>query len=77
MNFEPMVCLAQTVHLSCTNPNCLQMDQNEIPHDPRHLVVPSGAPKRLLSLLYVRRKPYTYLVSGLALSPNKLNQAST
>jgi hypothetical protein len=25
--------------------HCLQMDQNEIPHDPRHLGVPSGASK--------------------------------
>jgi hypothetical protein len=48
MIFEPMVCLAQTVHLFCTDPNCLQTDQNEIPHDPRHLVVPSGASKTIV-----------------------------
>jgi hypothetical protein len=101
----------------------LQMDQNEIPHDPRHLGVPSGAskiiseavvrsaqtmhlycvkistifeqsessfhlslvtlechrvcPKWFLRLLYVQRKPCTYLVSRLALSPNELNQVTT
>ena len=27
--------------------HCLQMDQNEIPHDPRHLGVPSGATKMI------------------------------
>jgi hypothetical protein len=26
---------------------CLQIDQNEIPHDPRHLGVPSGASKMI------------------------------
>jgi hypothetical protein len=101
----------------------LQIEQKEIPHDPRHLGVPSGAskmisevvvrssqtvhlscikistifewsqlsfrfslvnkeyhrmrPKWLLSLWYILRKPCTYLVSRLALSPNELNQAST
>jgi hypothetical protein len=27
--------------------HCLQMDQNEIPHDPHHLIVPSGASKMI------------------------------
>ena len=90
------------------------MDQNEIPHDPCHLGVPSGAskmisetmiylaqtvllscsytdtvykqtkkrfhlthvtyechwvrPNQLSGLWYVRRKPCTYLASGLAIS---------
>jgi hypothetical protein len=33
--------------------------------------------KWLSSLKYVRRKPYTYLASRLALSPTELNEAST
>ena len=45
---EPMVCLAQTEHLSCTNTNTVsKADRNEIPHDPRHLGVPSGASKMI------------------------------
>ena len=42
-----MVRLAQTKHLSCTDTNSLQIDRNEIPHDPRHLGVPSGASKMI------------------------------
>jgi hypothetical protein len=38
---EPNLRLAQTMHLSC-----IQMDRNEISHDPRH-VVPSGASKTI------------------------------
>ena len=44
---EPMVCLAQTVHLSCTNTNNISNGPNEIPHDPRHLGVSSGASKMI------------------------------
>jgi hypothetical protein len=43
--FEPIVCLAQTMHLSCAEINILQMDQNELPLDPRHLGVSLGASK--------------------------------
>jgi hypothetical protein len=39
---EPTVHLAQTVHLSAPTLTLLQMDRNEIPHDPRHLGVLSG-----------------------------------
>ena len=42
-----MVRLAPTVHLSCTNTNRLQIDQNEVPHDPRHLEVPSSASRMI------------------------------
>jgi hypothetical protein len=35
----PMVCLAQAVHLSCTDTNSLQMDQNELALGPCHLGV--------------------------------------
>ena len=45
---EPMVCLAQPVHLYATDTNTAsKQDQNEIPHDPRHLEVPSGASKTI------------------------------
>jgi hypothetical protein len=57
--FEVVVRSAQTIHLSCDmfGPNYapilhrhsdyLQMDRNEIPQDPCHLVVPSGASKMI------------------------------
>jgi hypothetical protein len=114
---EPVVCSAQTVHLSClkistisneltqastwasssrsTTIRCvqndfwaygmfstnrapilnqhqhyLQMDQNEIPHDPRHLEVLSGAPKWFMWMWYIQHKPCTYLALTLTLSPN-------
>ena len=44
---ELMVRLAQTVHLSCTNTNTIQTDGNEIPLEPRHLGVLSGAVKMI------------------------------
>jgi hypothetical protein len=44
MIYEPMVCLTQTEHLSCTDANTVSnTDQNEIPHNTRHLAVSSGA----------------------------------
>jgi hypothetical protein len=42
MIFEPLACLAQTVHLSCVEINC-----TELPLDPCHLGVPSGARKMI------------------------------
>jgi hypothetical protein len=53
------------------------MDRNEIPHDPVNSEFHRVCPKWFLSLWYVRRKQCTYLASRLALSPNKLNRAST
>jgi hypothetical protein len=44
---EPMVCLAQTCTCLEPTPAHLQMDQNEIPHDPHHLEVPLGASKMI------------------------------
>jgi hypothetical protein len=42
--YDPMVCLTQTEHLSCTDAtHCLKTDRNEIPLDPHHLAVSSGA----------------------------------
>jgi hypothetical protein len=75
---EPMVCLAQTVHLSCTNTNSVSKwietrfhmtNDTEVIHRVR--------PKRFLSLCYIRRKPCTYFASRLALSPNRPKRAST
>jgi hypothetical protein len=43
--FKPMVRSSQAVHLSCSNTKTLQMDRNEIPHDPGHLGVLSGVSK--------------------------------
>jgi hypothetical protein len=38
---EPMVCLTQIEHLSCTDANTISnTDRNEIPQDPDHLGVP-------------------------------------
>jgi hypothetical protein len=45
---EPMVRLAQTVHLSCTNINTVyKMDRNKTRRDPCHLGVPSSASKMI------------------------------
>jgi hypothetical protein len=83
MIYENMVRYAQTVHLSCTDTNTVSKgpkrlslkDQNEIPHDPRHLGVPLGASKMIFE--YDRHKPSNYLASRLALSLSGLNRAST
>jgi hypothetical protein len=58
---EPMVHLAQTVILSCTETNSLQREKkSENPLDPRHLAVLSGASKmifRAYGLFDVNRAP--------------------
>jgi hypothetical protein len=53
------------------------MDRNKIPHDPRHLGVPSGASETIPTLWYIRRKPCTYLARTLTLSPNGPKRGST
>jgi hypothetical protein len=57
---EAMLRLVQTVDLSCTETHYLQMDQNEILHDTRHLAVPSGASK-MISALTVRSAQTVHL----------------
>jgi hypothetical protein len=43
---EPMIRLVQTMHLSCVKINTIsKIDRNEFPLDPRHVGVPSVAPK--------------------------------
>jgi hypothetical protein len=49
---EPTVCLAQTTHLSCRHQHYLPIDQNKIPHDPRHLGVLSGASKMISEVMF-------------------------
>jgi hypothetical protein len=44
---EPMVRLAQTMYLSCTDTNTVSKWKEEMPHDPRHRGVPSGASKTI------------------------------
>jgi hypothetical protein len=53
------------------------MDRNEILHDPLTLQFHRVCPRQFLSLWYVWHKLRTYLARRLALSPNKLTQAST
>jgi hypothetical protein len=55
----------------------LQIDQNAIPHDPRHLGLPSGASKMIFETMVRLAQTIHHLVSRLALSPNELSQAST
>jgi hypothetical protein len=75
---EPMVRLAQTMHLSCTDTNIVSK-QTETRFDMAYVTKEfhQVRPKWFLSLWCVRRKPCTYLASRLALSPNRLNRAST
>jgi hypothetical protein len=43
MIYDPMVRLAQTMHLSCSDPNTIsETERNEIPHESRHLGVLSA-----------------------------------
>jgi hypothetical protein len=61
---EPMVRLAQTVHLSR-----IQTDRIELPLEPRHLGVPSGASKTI-------SKPMVCLVQTVHLSCTDTNTVS-
>ena len=46
---KPMVHLAQTMHLSCTDTNPVsKQKESEIPRDPCHLGVPSGVSKMIV-----------------------------
>jgi hypothetical protein len=65
---EPTVCLAQTVHLSCTDTNTISKWTKTIFYM-THVTLEfhQVRPKWFLSLWYIRRKPRTYLVSRLAL----------
>jgi hypothetical protein len=65
---EPMVCLALSMHLSCTDTNTIfKWTKTRFYMTHVTLEFQRGRPKRFLRIWYVRRKPCTYLVSRLAL----------
>jgi hypothetical protein len=68
MNFEPMECLAQTMHLSCTGTDTVSK-WTKMRFHMTHVTLEFHRvrPKRLLRLWCVRHKPCTYLSSRLAL----------
>jgi hypothetical protein len=72
MIYEPMVHLAQTVHLSCTDTNT---SKRETRFQMTHVTLEFHRvrQKQFSSLWYVRSKPCTCLASRLALSPNGPN----
>jgi hypothetical protein len=75
---EAVVCLAQTVHLSCVKISTTFERSESILH--LNLITKEYhqvRPKWFLSLWYIRCKPCTYLASRFAVSPNELNQTST
>jgi hypothetical protein len=75
---ETMVCLAQTMHQSCSNSNTVSK-WTKMRFHMTHVtsVFYPVCPQWFSSLWYVRRKPCTYLALRLSLSPNRLKQAST
>jgi hypothetical protein len=45
---EPVVYSTQTIHLSCIKISTIyEKDRNELPHEPRHLALPSSASKMI------------------------------
>jgi hypothetical protein len=75
---EPMVCLAQTVHISCTDTNTISKWTKTRFHM-THVTLEFYwvRPKQFLRLWYVQHKTCTFLASRLALSLNGSNRAST
>ena len=63
---EPMVCLTQTVHLSCVKITLYPKGRNELPLEPRHLVVPATASKTIY-------KPMVRLAQTMHLSCTDTN----
>jgi hypothetical protein len=53
--------------------HCLQTETSEIPHDPRHLGVPSGKCKMISKPMVRSMHTMHYFASRLALSPNGLS----
>jgi hypothetical protein len=66
------------MHLSCTDTNTVSK-HTEMRFHITHITEEFHRvrPKWFLSLWYIRPKPCTYLALGLAISPNRLNRAST
>jgi hypothetical protein len=78
MIYQPMVCLTQTKHPSCTDANTVSKQiktRFHMTHVTKefHWV----SPILFLSLRYIRHKPCTNLASRVALSPNGPNRYST
>jgi hypothetical protein len=71
-----MVCLEQTMHLSCTDTNTV-FEWTKTRFHMTHVTYGFHRvrPKLFTSLWYVQCKPCTYLASRLALSPNRPNRA--
>jgi hypothetical protein len=68
---EPIVCLAQTMHLSCTDTNTITKRIEMRFHMTQVTeVFYQVCPKWFSSLWYVWRKPCTYLALTLTISPN-------
>jgi hypothetical protein len=72
----PMVCSVQTMHLSCTDINIV----SKWTKTKFHMTYATYEfywvrPQLFMSLWYLQCKPCTYLVSRLALSPNRPNRA--
>jgi hypothetical protein len=78
MIFVPVVCLAQTIHLCCTDPNTISKRVKTRFHM-THIIEEFHRVrlKWFSSLWYVRCKPYTHLGSRLALPPNTPKWDST
>jgi hypothetical protein len=73
-----MVCLTQTVHLSCTDTNTISKQTKTWFHMTSvSYEIHQVRPKWFLGLWYIWRKPCTYLASRLALCPNGPNRVST
>jgi hypothetical protein len=75
---DPMVHLAQTVHLSCSDTNTVS-ERTKTRLHMSHITLEFDRvpPKRFPSISYVWRKQCTYLESRLAPSPNGPKRAST
>jgi hypothetical protein len=76
MIFEQMECSVHTMHLSRTDTNTVSK-QTKTRFHPTHVTYEfyRVRPNIFMSLWYAQCKPCTYLVSRLALSPNRLNRA--
>jgi hypothetical protein len=73
---EPMVCLAQTVQLSCTDTNPI-LKQNKTRFYMTHGEFHRVHPKTISEAMVCLAQTVHYLMSRLALSLNILNWAST
>jgi hypothetical protein len=73
----PTVCVAQTVHLSCTDTNTIfKCTKTRFHMTHMTLEFHRVRPNQFLGLWYVRHKPCAYLASRLALVPRHLGVPS-